>query len=582
MSDERFKKGDLTIHPRYGLCVVTDYRKHVEPNLLTYWRADLRNVVEPTCSTTGVAAEECEKPDRLELQAYGLLDEVEVGDWVYCPATPGAVWFVAHIFDDGLAQLEDTEGAPRISVPLVGLRLATPAELHAAGIIDEIPQVTMCECGEPRAICRGCRHEAAMGEPRDIESLPRDPKKAAKAIADGAMQEFRDAFFKELEGEDDPRPRDANGEVLEVGDLVKANRRFYRFKRLRGDDEIEIFEDIKDGWEGHLPPPTTHKLHTLTTDQYLPLARRTIPEGMTRKERLGMLTRGVCGEYSEITADESVEEIGDLLWYSTLLAEEVGRDPSDSDLIANEGLPITWLKLDGNRRDEYVKKAIYHDAAKGCLVRLAAEGLHFCYRAAARADIDIGEIRLANIRKLLNRYPDGFEEGGGVRDSEETYERERRKLSEDEQMIDEVFGDFYRSAAAPAPEHVDANGIPLCVGDVIHYGIEKYTITGFLDEDRDCTVEYGGGLENGGGVLNPNAVEKKPPFTDPQIDLLTLPLTLHAQAPQHDPDLARLVELGLVKIVHSDRPRPKWGTRVYFRLTEAGRRVAGALEGTDG
>lgn len=154
------------------------------------------------------------------------------------------------------------------------------------------------------------------------------------------------------------------------------------------------------------------KITTLTAAEYLPLARRTLPADLTRKERLGMLTRGVCGEYGELSASESVEEIGDLLWYASLLVAEVAVDPCNFESF---GSPITWLHMDGNRRDEALKKAIYHDVDTCVLEELAAEAMLVCQRSAASAGVDLGEVRLANIKKLIRRYPDGFVAGGGER-----------------------------------------------------------------------------------------------------------------------------------------------------------------------
>ena len=219
-----------------------------------------------------------------------------------------------------------------------------------------------------------------------------------------------------MEMTDDDQPRDANGEVLEVGGIA-IDYLLDEVVAITGFSEAGCvrFDRLEHKGSGKEDCRAVEKLTTLTRDQYLPLARRTLDPGMTRRERLGMLTRGVCGEYGEYCSSPSAEEVGDLLWYATILADEMGKDGDDERWIEDNGLPITWLHMNGNRRDEYIKKAIYHDVGPEALEELAAEGLAVCHYAVRQAGQDIGEIRYRNIRKLIDRYPDGFVSGGGRR-----------------------------------------------------------------------------------------------------------------------------------------------------------------------
>lgn len=139
---------------------------------------------------------------------------------------------------------------------------------------------------------------------------------------------------------------------------------------------------------------------SLTREQYIPLARRTIPT-LYRRERLSMLVLGCLGEWREYRLAPSDDELGDCLWYLTLLTDELGawhyaHTPSEPT-----GLPIA----------EWAKKYIYHDTGEERLSSLVAQWL--CY-AEALAE-DVGKVRANNIRKLIARYPDGFVAGGGKR-----------------------------------------------------------------------------------------------------------------------------------------------------------------------
>ena len=352
------KIGDQITHKSIGSCTVT----HI-------WLRHLGVTPDDGCESEMIIIprESAMEMSRLEMQARGMLDDVEVGDFVVEIKGSQLLWKVTGVRPGRMQTLPS--GAQRYlwerlelkgngftgNVTSSKYRLATPAELLDAGVIDEIP---------------------------------------------GGDQ-----------------PRDANGEVLEVGDIVEWDGQrtppppsiVTRFQR--GDKFWTVrTHDGGNDYQHHWT-----KVTNLSHSNYLRLARRTLDPEMTRRERLGMLTRGVCGEYGEYISDPSAEEVGDLLWYATILADEIGKDGDDERWIEHIGLPIVWLHMNGNRRDEYIKKAIYHDVAAENLEEIAAEGLAVCHYAAEQGGLDIGEIRYRNIRKLIDRYPDGFVSGGGRR-----------------------------------------------------------------------------------------------------------------------------------------------------------------------
>lgn len=138
----------------------------------------------------------------------------------------------------------------------------------------------------------------------------------------------------------------------------------------------------------------------LTRELYIPLARRTMDPRLTHRERLSMLVLGALGEWSEYLRGMKDDELGDCLWYLTLLTDELSAWQYAHTPSEPTGLPIA----------ELAKKYIYHGTHGERVKSIVAQWL--CY---AESMADPGKVRAANVRKLIRRYPDGFVLGGGVR-----------------------------------------------------------------------------------------------------------------------------------------------------------------------
>ena len=225
-----------------------------------------------------------------------------------------------------------------------------------------------------------------------------------------------------MEMTDDDQPRDANGEVLGAGDLIHYDSGIYKphdgFYLV---ENICSLDDPKNaGWmncgsitaevEGlKLKGKSCEKITSLTRSQYLPLAKRTLDPGMTRRELLSMLTMGCVGEWGEfqrLTSWENCgDELGDLMWYTSLL-----QDEAEEGQVRGYGFargPSDWIEM--------AKKEIYHGTNKGFVRLMASYLLDKVKEHADLLGLDIDEIRYRNIRKLIDRYPDGFVSGGGRR-----------------------------------------------------------------------------------------------------------------------------------------------------------------------
>lgn len=125
-------------------------------------------------------------------------------------------------------------------------------------------------------------------------------------------------------------------------------------------------------------------------------------ESETRKERISEATLGLCGEIDElINGDISkrADELGDVFWYMYILAFELQIRVEDS----NWYLDLTWDPT--NALCEQVKKNIYH--GKDNLPKIEAL-LGMIQGYVPVDDLDVEEVKAANIEKLKARYPEGF------------------------------------------------------------------------------------------------------------------------------------------------------------------------------
>ena len=88
--------------------------------------------------------------NRLQKQARGLLEEIEVGDWVVFNETPWQLFSVISI--NSTSAILECKYGTNAGYVTDGLRLATPQELLDHGIIDEIPDTPRRLDLTPKAI----------------------------------------------------------------------------------------------------------------------------------------------------------------------------------------------------------------------------------------------------------------------------------------------------------------------------------------------------------------------------------------------------------------------------------------------
>ena len=324
------------------------------------------------------------EPTRLELQARGELEDIQVGDWVHDTIYDefGVGVDRLYVCWDGRTDAHEKNSS---------LRLATPAELLEAGIIDEIP-------GEPLT---PLSKEAAA----DRKPLP--PHVLANARSEKIHEDKGNLRASKPLKRAQDQPRDANGELLEVGDVVEYAG--------EGEQSTLIITEIWRGGRvsvyGHLgysiPPKSYRKLTSLTEEQYLPLARRTLSESMTKSERISEHGLGLIEEVLEFRENPCIKEAGDVLWYATMLIDVIGERKELALIPKNDS--IRWFGI--------IKKAAHQQRAE-CLDALheaATRSVKDISSWAFSKNLSLGEIRLANIKKLIARYPEGFVNGGGER-----------------------------------------------------------------------------------------------------------------------------------------------------------------------
>lgn len=221
---------------------------------------------------------------------------------------------------------------------------------------------------------------------------------------------------------DDGRPVDATGEPLEVGDLVRVEGELWvveKIQRRAGQWQI-IFDaekwtwSLPEHWTWSLPERCT-KITELTSEEYLPLARRTMDPEIKGKALLSFLRDGVLGEWGELQSaikagdrEKILKECGDVLWYAEQLYDIVGRygsyQPVDLSTVND------WLSL-----IERTKKEIWHGRKSGLLSGIADHAIVSVMMLAEDLGSSAYSVRAENIKKLMRRYPNGFVAGGGVR-----------------------------------------------------------------------------------------------------------------------------------------------------------------------
>jgi len=151
-------------------------------------------------------------------------------------------------------------------------------------------------------------------------------------------------------------------------------------------------------------------------DDYIRAVLRTAPDHDGPGDQLQQGALGLIAEYREynsaIDPDDKRDERGDMLWYLALLvdgAQAIGgvRLQTDEQGSLSTAMYELCGAIEGWR---YQKKDGAADDVCGHVEALYS-------RLIRRVDEPI-EVMRANIDKLTDRYPDGFEAGGGNREEE--------------------------------------------------------------------------------------------------------------------------------------------------------------------
>ena len=207
-------------------------------------------------------------------------------------------------------------------------------------------------------------------------------------------------------------PVDGNGEALEVGDVVDYTLAEEECIAIIGNITCEDGEWVARTADGHGKDHSRHwkKLHSLTPEQYVPLARRTVDGDMTDRERLAEHSLGLIEEIGEFYQGPCADKAGDVLWYVEMVLDVIGKMGGYQQV---DTLPEWWSsdwigivkKAALQGRQEYI------DLIGSAATTAGGQVLEWCEAKGW----DPGEVRLDNIKKLYRRYPDGFEGGGGKR-----------------------------------------------------------------------------------------------------------------------------------------------------------------------
>lgn len=214
----------------------------------------------------------------------------------------------------------------------------------------------------------------------------------------------KDEAMKISDNKSKDTPHDANGERLEVGDLVV---------HTKTPDEAEIVREISGVVTTTDKNTSAHskwtKITALTPAQYLPLARRTLSDELRKDDRLRLayLALGFYDELLEFQSDQTVDEAGDVLWYADQFIDELRS--------RNVGLYHCGIgaRESQKRWTESIKKGAFHLDEGHLEILLASacaqvEWIKTFARQWGGPEYTIGHIRLENIKKLYRRHPDGW------------------------------------------------------------------------------------------------------------------------------------------------------------------------------
>jgi len=99
---------------------------------------------------------------------------------------------------------------------------------------------------------------------------------------------------------------------------------------------------------------------------------------------------------------------------------------ANTDLTRSEAAMNWALGIAGEAGEycEIIKKSEFHGKAlnKDHAKKELGDILYYVAMAASNLDINLEDVAQANVDKLRARYPDGFEEGGGIRNHNNDHE----------------------------------------------------------------------------------------------------------------------------------------------------------------
>ena len=163
----------------------------------------------------------------------------------------------------------------------------------------------------------------------------------------------------------------------------------------------------------------------MTPNEYQRLALRTAPLPKERtliyqEDRLLHGAIGLCGEVGEIYQNENcvknmLEEIGDCLWYISLILDGAGYELDDIFYNVEIGDTEEELVINSAIIADQVKRLIYYGADLTNKFEWAMERMLQCLnRLAFENNSSLEQCMEININKLKIRYPEDFDESHAI------------------------------------------------------------------------------------------------------------------------------------------------------------------------
>lgn len=158
-------------------------------------------------------------------------------------------------------------------------------------------------------------------------------------------------------------------------------------------------------------------------DQYQELALRTARSTLSNDVRQCNWAMGLAGEAGEIQGlflegpidkEALSDELGDILWYGAVMADEYCFKFSDIQKTFTS-IEKTYvharLSVEACKLCDYIKKVVCHGHIINERKVLCCLGLIMKYaeRLGEEHGIDTMDVMSRNIEKLMKRYPEGFE-----------------------------------------------------------------------------------------------------------------------------------------------------------------------------